>query len=273
MSSPIRVTSFSRLSFPARLRSIFMCAIERTSRSGEASTSGRPAVSSNRTAWFFPRVFAVIIAASANASSSRGFVASWGPWAIPTDTVIRPAPSNSVSARRAVMRRASRMPAPGARGGHDDRELLAADPADDVRRTDARAQDLAEPDQDLVPDTVPVDVVELLEVVDVEHEDGDRVVRTARARQLGPEAVVEVAVVPEPCERVGLSLVLEPRPDLGVVEREHGRIPAPLHELELRLAEMRVLANCKARSPLSQDVNRMPRLNHSFGGIPGPGAP
>ncbi len=82
-------------------------------------------------------------------------------------------------------------------GGHDDPELLAAEPADDVRGPHGLAEDVGERDENLVAGAVPVDVVDALEVVDVEHEDGDRVVRPADPVELGAQAVVEVAVVVE----------------------------------------------------------------------------
>ena len=49
-------------------------------------------------------------------------------------------------------------------------------------------------DEHEVAEAVAVDVVHALEVVEVEHEHGDRVVRLARAVQLGAEPVVEVAM-------------------------------------------------------------------------------
>ena len=82
-----------------------------------------------------------------------------------------------------------------------------------------------------------VDVVDALEVVDVEHEHGDRVVRAARAVQLGAQAVVEVAVVVEAGEGVGLRLQLEPGAHLRVVERERRGVAEALGELELLLRE------------------------------------
>ena len=61
----------------------------------------------------------------------------------------------------------------GAAVGDDDRELLAADPADDVVGADGRAQVVGELGEHLVADRVPEDVVHLLEVVDVDHHDRD----------------------------------------------------------------------------------------------------
>ncbi len=128
-------------------------------------------------------------------------------------------------------------------GGDDDGELLAADPADDVRRAHRGAQVVRQARQHLVAGAVAVDVVDLLEVVDVDHHERHRLVDGRAARQLAPQPLVEVAVVVEPRERVGLGLVLELRAPVCVVERERGRIAEALRQLELLLAEGRVLAD------------------------------
>ena len=97
------------------------------------------------------------------------------------------------------------------------------------------------------PIAVPVHVVDALEVVDVEHQDGDRVVCPARAVQLGAEALVEVAVVVEAGERVGLRLELEDGAHLRVVERERRRVAEALGQLELLLREARRRRRCGRR--------------------------
>ena len=56
------------------------------------------------------------------------------------------------------------------------------------------------------------------------------------------QPLVEDAVVEEAGERVGARLVLEPRADLGVVERERGGVAEALRDLELRLAERDAVA-------------------------------
>ena len=127
-------------------------------------------------------------------------------------------------------------------GGHDDAELLAAQPADDVGAAHGLAEDVRERDEHLVARAVAVDVVDALEVVDVEHEHGDRVVRAADAVQLGAQAVVEVAVVVEARQGVGLRLELEAGANLRVVERERGRVAEALGQLELLFGEDRVVA-------------------------------
>ena len=56
----------------------------------------------------FPRAFAVIIATSAHATSSRGFAAWAGPEAMPIDTLTGPTGPNGVAVMRSCRRSASR---------------------------------------------------------------------------------------------------------------------------------------------------------------------
>ena len=107
-----------------------------------------------------------------------------------------------------------------------------------VARTDG-AEDVGDLVQELVADAVAVDVVHLLEVVEVEHHERDRVVRGGRPQELLAQAVVERAVVVEAGERVGLGLVLEARADVRVVDRERGGVAEALREQELLLGEAR----------------------------------
>src|SRR5439155_8932896 len=92
---------------------------------------------------------------------------------------------------------------------HDDRELLAAEPADHVLRAYDGAQSLGEETEQLVADGVAVDVVDVLEVVDVEHQHREGPVGAARLLQRLEEPLVEDAVVEEPRQRVGAGMVLE----------------------------------------------------------------
>ena len=115
-------------------------------------------------------------------------------------------------------------------------------------RTLARS-DLGERAQHLVAGRVAVDVVEALEVVDVEHQQRD-VIDVGSPLQLCAEALVEGAVVVEAGQRVGLRLVLEPRLDLGVVERERRRVAEALRELDslaVEAAPPRRAGRCSAR--------------------------
>ena len=201
------------------------------------------AVSSKGTTSPLPRVFAVIIAASAQATSSRGFAACSGPTAMPVEAVRPPTASASSSAKRVAEALGERERAREVAGGEDDRELLAADAADDVRRADGGAQHVRHLEQQLVADAVAVHVVDLLEVVEVEHHERDGVVLRRRAHELLAHAVVKRAVVVEAGERVGRGLVLEARADVRVVECERGRVAEAGREDELLVRELRVLAD------------------------------
>jgi hypothetical protein len=128
-------------------------------------------------------------------------------------------------------------------GRQDHRELLAPDTADDVARPDRGAQDVRDLDQQLVADAMAVHVVHLLEVVQVEHQDGDRVVSGRGRHERLAQPVVEGPVVVEARQRVGLGLVLEARPDVRVVDRERGSVAEALREEELLVGERGVLAD------------------------------
>ncbi len=120
----------------------------------------------------------------------------------------------------------------------DDRELLAADPADAVRRAHRGEEHPRDLGQDVVPRGVAVHVVDALEVVEIEHHEGDRRLGGRRVDELLPEALVERAMVPEPGQRVGLRLPLERRPDVGVVDRERRGVPEAHGQEELVLGEL-----------------------------------
>ena len=172
------------------------------------------------------------MAASAHAASSRGFIAFSGPSESPTETVTLPTPGVSIPSKREDALRDVR----GVRtvaATHDHAELLAAETADDVVGPHGAAQRVGERLQEVVADAVAVHVVDTLEVVDVEHEDGDGPVRPARLLQCVEQVVVEAAVVEETGERVGARLVLEARADLRVVDGERSSVGEALRELEL----------------------------------------
>ena len=121
-----------------------------------------------------PRALAVIIASSAQATSSRGLAAWSGPTAIPIESVSRP---DGVELRE----RDPLCDPLGERLGdlevarrEDDRELLAAGPAHVVALAHRRPELVGELGQHLVSDGVPVDVVDPLEVVEVEHHERHR---------------------------------------------------------------------------------------------------
>ena len=84
----------------------------------------------------------------------------------------------------------------------DDGELVAADPARDVGRADDRAHAVGRLGEDGVAGEVADPVVDRLEVVEVEHDQGQPPRVAAAARDLALERLVEVASVVEPRERV-----------------------------------------------------------------------
>ena len=85
---------------------------------------------------------------------------------------------------------------PEGRVGQQRRELVAAVAADDVDVGAQRVgQDAGDGHQGRVAGLVAVGVVELLEVVDIEHEQRERGVVAAEAGHLFAQAVAQVAVV------------------------------------------------------------------------------
>ena len=105
----------------------------------------------------------------------------------------------------------------GAHVGQQDPELLAAQAADEVVRAAHRLAQLGgHLAQHLVTVRVPAGVVEELEVVEVEHDDGGRARRADRVL----ERLVEAAVVGQAGQRVALRERLEPVA-LGLHERRH----------------------------------------------------
>ena len=68
----------------------------------------------------------------------------------------------------------------GAGAGQYDRELVAADPPDRVHRPDDLVHHVHRPAKDVVTCRVPASVVDLLEVIEVEHHEPDRPARSAK---------------------------------------------------------------------------------------------
>ena len=132
------------------------------------------------------------------------------------------------------------------RGGarrQDHGKLLAADATDRVGRAGDALQHLGEELEHVVALAVAADIVDALEVVDVEHQQRDGVVRAAGAVELRAQALMEVAVVVEAGQRVCVREVLEACADLCVVERQRGGVAEPARKLEVVLVELRVLAD------------------------------
>ena len=168
---------------------------------------------------------------------------------------------------RAGLRRGARRAPPVSRAArptaspatHDGRITANSSPPTPADRVGARGRSSGAPRamnwRTSSPSRVAADVVDALEVVDVEHHQRDRVVRAAGAAELGAQPLVEVAVVVEAGQRVGVGQVLEARADLRVVEGERCGVAEPAGELELVLVERtrpRRRGRCSARPSASR---------------------
>src|SRR5205823_12308859 len=103
--------------------------------------------------------------------------------------------------------------------GEQDGELLTAVPADHVRpaqRTGQAAGDLAD---HRVADQVAVGVVDPLEVVDVDHDRGDRLGGAGGSAQVPPTDLEEVATVEQAGQRVPVGEILDLLEKQRVVQR------------------------------------------------------
>ena len=229
---------------PASDWSIFRCAIERMSSPRVWLPAGRSVSSSSKkTTRFLPRAFAVIIAASAQATSSRGLAACSGPCAIPIETAILPARPSSTRSRRSASLVASAIVRSWRLPG-----TITANSSPPIRQTTSAARTLARrwsarSASTSSPTACPKTSLTFLKSSMSTITTRDVRVLCRGQRQLAAEALVEVAVVVEPGERVGLRLALEPRADVRVVECQRSRVAEPLRELELGVAEGRVLAD------------------------------
>ena len=107
----------------------------------------------------------------------------------------------------------------------DDGELVATDPAEQIGGPQltrpTRACGLKQP----VSGRVALAVVDLLEAVQVEHQDAQRLQRPARAGQRAVELLVPVATIRQPCQLIGDSLVGELGDQLGANERRADHRP------------------------------------------------
>ena len=93
----------------------------------------------------------------------------------------------------------------------DDGEFVAADAGDGVGLAQQRAQPVADLLDELVAGIVAERVVDLLEAVEIEHEQGDLLARAAVAGQRLAQAVFEQGAVGEAGELVVQRLVLGAR--------------------------------------------------------------
>ena len=106
--------------------------------------------------------------------------------------------------------------------GQDHRELVAADPAGDVRGAHRALDAFGRNREDLVPGQMADPVVDLLEVVQVDHDQGERPVVAARAGDLALERLVEEPPVVHAGERVEVGQLSRLAKAAGILDRRRG---------------------------------------------------
>ena len=120
--------------------------------------------------------------------------------------------------------------------GQQDGELLAAVAGHEVGFAGAVGEDRRHPAQDVVAPGVAEAVVDPLEVVEVHHQERERVAVAFAAPHLALEGVLEVTVVVEAGELVGDGAQLALLVERGVLDGDGGEVGERLDELELLLA-------------------------------------
>ena len=119
----------------------------------------------------------------------------------------------------------------------DQRELLAAEPGDDVVLAHDRAQPVGRRDEHLVALGVAERVVDGLEVVEVDDDHAQRPVRGRGARDLLPQPLVAGAVVEQPGQAVRARLLAQRLAPPRRVEGERRHRGELLDLLDLGLGE------------------------------------
>jgi hypothetical protein len=104
--------------------------------------------------------------------------------------------------------------------GQEQRELVAADAREQLARPRVAAEPLRDRREHRVAGLVPVRVVDLLELVDVEHDERERRPLAMRPLDVLDEPLLQPAVVSEAGERVGEGELGEPHARVGVRHRE-----------------------------------------------------
>ena len=104
----------------------------------------------------------------------------------------------------------------------DDRELVAADAAGDVRRADDVADPLRRLGEDAVAGEVADAVVDRLEVVEVEDDQREVPVVAVRAGDLARKGLVEVAAVVQAGQRVEVGELARLAEAARVLDRRPG---------------------------------------------------
>ena len=118
-----------------------------------------------------------------------------------------------------------------------EHELLAAEPADGVAVADDGAQLGGRGGERLIALRVTVRVVDLLEVVEVEHDDAERAAGGRRGLDLPPQALLRAAVVEQAGEPVRGSLLAQVLALARRLVRERGHRGEALDERDLGVGE------------------------------------
>src|SRR5207244_6101874 len=85
-----------------------------------------------------------------------------------------------------------------------DGELVTRKARAQITLADRRAQHIADRAQRPIAHLVPVGVVELLEAIEIEHDDADGGLGLRRARQSLLEPLIERAAIRQPRQRIGV---------------------------------------------------------------------
>ena len=140
---------------------------------------------------FLPRSLTRYIASSAAWISSSADAATSGSVATPTEAVrrmSRPSPGrNRCAAMRSRMRSPTAQRALAAGVGQDQRELVAAEPRDDVGFARARADHRRRFDQRPAAEQMPVGVVDRLEAVEIDEQQRQRPAAARGALGFAPQ--------------------------------------------------------------------------------------
>ena len=104
--------------------------------------------------------------------------------------------------------------------GQDDQELVAAVAAAQIAPAQHLAQAMADRREHFVSRQMAVIVVDLLELIDVEHHDRERGAAAARAGQLGFERVETVGAVEAAGQRVAQAVIADLGEELHVAQRD-----------------------------------------------------
>ncbi len=134
--------------------------------------------------------------------------------------------------------------------GHEPREFLAAHARKDIFGTDERCQARGELGEDLIPSKMAMRIVDLLEVIEIEDHQAERVPVSTRPANLGVEPVKKSAVVGEASEWIGRCLGEKARVCVGVGDRQRNKLGKAFKpRLGLRGDRRAPGRRCKQRPP------------------------